>query len=78
MARENAKQCDYDYVIGDKVLIYKDGNLRKAETQYDGPYTITQVHTNGTIRVQHGTCSELLNNRRVKPYHLPSVSDANN
>ena len=55
MARENAKQCDYDYVIGDKVLLCKDGNLRKAETLYDGPYTVTQVHTNGTIRVQHKT-----------------------
>ena len=45
-------------MIGDKVLICKDGNLRKAETWYDGPYTVTQVHTNGTIRVQCGTCSE--------------------
>ena len=27
----------------------KDGNLRKAETLYDGPYSVTQVHTNGTI-----------------------------
>ena len=29
---------------------------------------ITQVHTNGTIRVTHGTKSEGLNVRRVEPF----------
>ena len=29
--RENSKRVDYDYKVGDKVLIRKDGILRKAE-----------------------------------------------
>eukprot|EP00804_Cyclotella_cryptica_P013671 CCRYP_018768-RA/>CCRYP_018768-RA protein AED:0.48 eAED:0.66 QI:0/0/0/1/0/0/2/0/61 len=32
------------------------------------PWTITSVHTNGTIRVQRRTKSERLNIRRVTPY----------
>ncbi len=30
--RENYKRVDYDYKVGDKVLIRKDGMLRKAES----------------------------------------------
>jgi hypothetical protein len=30
--RENNKHVDYDYKVGDKVLIRKDGIFRKAES----------------------------------------------
>eukprot|EP00804_Cyclotella_cryptica_P019385 CCRYP_018949-RA/>CCRYP_018949-RA protein AED:0.48 eAED:0.50 QI:0/0/0/1/0/0/2/0/74 len=47
----------------------KDGILRKTESRYESdPWTITSVHTNGTIRVQRRTKSERLNIRRVTPY----------
>ena len=69
-ARENSRRYDFDYVIGGKVLVRKDGILRKSESRFTGPYTITQVHTNGTIRIQRGSCSERVNIRRVTPYHL--------
>jgi hypothetical protein len=68
IARENSRRYDYDYVVGGQVLIKKDGKLRKSESRYQGPWTITQVHTNGTIRVQRGAQSERLNIRRVTPY----------
>ena len=43
----------YDYKVGGKVFIQKDGILHKSETRYDSePWTITTVHTNGTIRVE--------------------------
>ena len=67
--RENDTRIDWDYQPGDKVLLRKDGILRKAESRYESdPWTITSVHTNGTIRVQRGTKSERLNIRRVTPY----------
>ena len=54
--RENYKRVDYDYQVGDKVLIRKDGILRKAESIWrKEPWTITTVLTNGTIRIQCGT-----------------------
>ena len=66
--RENALRSDYDYAVGGQVLVRKDGILRKSETKWTGPYHITTVHTNGTIRIQRGALSERLNIRRVKPY----------
>eukprot|EP00804_Cyclotella_cryptica_P030245 CCRYP_017127-RA/>CCRYP_017127-RA protein AED:0.43 eAED:0.41 QI:0/-1/0/1/-1/0/1/0/96 len=66
---ENAAQIDWDYQPGDQVLLQKDGILCKTESRYESdPWTITSVHTNGTIRVQRGTKSERLNIRRVTPY----------
>jgi hypothetical protein len=68
-ARENNSRVDYDYKVGGKVLVRKDGILRKTESQYDSePWTITSVHTNGTIRVERGSKSERLNIRRVTPF----------
>ena len=66
---ENRQRIDYDYKVGDKVLIAKDGILRKSESKYGkDPWTIMTVHTNGTIRVQCGTKSERINIRRVTPF----------
>ena len=66
--RENKRRQPHDYAIGDKVLIRKDGILRKAEDKYEGPYTIIQVYCNGTLRIQRGSISERLNIRRLTPY----------
>ena len=60
---------DYGYKVGDKILIVKDGILHKAECLKQKEFwTITTVHTNGTIRVTRGTKSEQLNVQRVEPY----------
>ena len=68
-ARENKARVDWDYKVGDKVLLRKEGILRKSETKWQkAPWTIVQVHTNGTIRIQCGTKFERLNIRRVTPY----------
>jgi hypothetical protein len=49
---ENTCWIDYDYQVGQKVLVRNDGILCKAESRYcREPWTITSVHTNGTIRV---------------------------
>ncbi len=69
MARINSKQVDYDYKVGDKVLVTHEGILCKAESPYSKePWTITTVHTNGTIRIQRRTQSEKINIWRVIPY----------
>ena len=67
--RENEKQIDFDYIVGDKILILKDGILRKAESsKQKEPWTITTVHTNGTIRVTRGKKVEIINVWRVEPF----------
>jgi hypothetical protein len=48
--RENAKRIDYDYKVRDKVLLINEGILRNVESAYSKePWTITTIHTNGTI-----------------------------
>ena len=51
--RENASRLDWDYQPGDKVLLRKDGILRKTESQYENdPWIIMSIHINGTKRIQ--------------------------
>jgi hypothetical protein len=53
----------------DKELVIKDGILCKSENLYvSKPWTITSVHTNGTMRFQSGMKSERLNIGRVAPF----------
>ena len=50
--------------------------LPKAEDKNEGPYEVTHVYTNGTVRIQQGTINERLNIRRLTPYFEGS-EDAN-
>ena len=70
-ARENKKRVPFDYTVGSKAMIIKstDGShLPKAEDVHEGPYLVTQVFTNGTVRLQRGSVNERLNIRRLTPY----------
>ncbi len=68
-ARENEGRIDYDYKIGQKVLLRKEGILCNAESRWHTePRLITSVHMNGTITVQCGNKIERMNIRRVKPF----------
>jgi hypothetical protein len=54
-AHENEGRIDYDFKVGQKVLLRKEGIFRNAESRWHKkPWLITSVHTNGTITVQHG------------------------
>ena len=66
--RLNKKHLDLDYTIGQKVLLPKIGVLQKAEDKYTSPWTITQVHCNGTVKIRCGIMSEWLNIRRITPF----------
>ena len=64
-ARKNKARVDYNYKVG-KVLIQKDGVLRKSESCYDSePWTITTVQT---TRVECRSKLERINIQRVAPF----------
>jgi hypothetical protein len=68
-AHEKSKQVNYDYKAGNVVLLTEEGILCKAESPYSKKqWTITTIHTNGTIRIQCRTKSEQLNIQRVTPF----------
>jgi hypothetical protein len=67
--RENEGRIDYDYKVGQKVLLRKECILCNAESRWHNkPCLITSVHTNGTIMVQCGNRIDRMNIRRVKPF----------
>ncbi len=62
-------RIDYDYKVGQKILVRNKGILCKAQSMWQkDPWTITTVHTNGNITVQCRNKEERLNIRRVKPF----------
>ena len=66
--RENSKRVSHDYQVGEHVYILRDGNYRKLEGDKLGPYPITAVFTNGTVRIQKGIVNERINIRRLTPH----------
>ena len=66
--KENKSQIPYEYKVGDQVLLETPGILRKLSTHCAGPYPVTNVHKNGTIRIQKGIVSERVNIRRISPF----------
>jgi hypothetical protein len=61
-ARENEGRIDYDYKVGQKVLLRKEGILRNAESRWQKkPWLIASVHMNGTITVQRGNKIDRMN-----------------
>jgi hypothetical protein len=41
-----------EYMVGDQVLLETPGILRKFSIPCTGPYPVTNVYENGTIRIQ--------------------------
>jgi hypothetical protein len=68
-AHENKGRMDYDYKVGQKVLLRKEDILHNTESRWHKkPWLITSVHTNRTIKVQYGNNIDRMNIRRVKPF----------
>ncbi len=67
--RENSLRVDYDYQVGDQVLVLITSKdiTRKLNCPTKGPFMIIQVYINGTVHVQNGAVSERVNIRRCIP-----------
>jgi hypothetical protein len=52
--KENKSRIPYEYKVGDQVLLETPGILRILSTTRTGPYPVTNVYKNGTIRIQKG------------------------
>ena len=70
LLRANAKRIRHDYAVNEQVLKKRHRDLSdKLQPIWDGPYTITTVHTNGTVTIRlDDHTSERINIRRIKPY----------
>jgi transposase InsO family protein len=71
--RENSTRTPHTYNVGDKVLL-RIGTENKYEQPYSGPHCITQVFTNGTVRLSMGRITDTVNIRRLQPFKEHSGS----
>jgi hypothetical protein len=71
LRRQNLKRRSFDYQPQQEVLV-RIPNPTKLQDRAEGPYTIQQVHTNGTLTIQRAPhVTERINIRRVIPYRRP-------
>ena len=68
-AHENIHRVDYDYKVGDKVIL-NNHTAYKYETPYKIPFVIKQCFINGTLMLQYGATEIRYNIRRIKSYKL--------
>ena len=74
LLRQNAKRRDFDFKIGQQVLVESLDPTKLAPKQ-EGPYTISTVYSNGTVDIEKGDhVHERINIRRIIPYRLPNIS----
>jgi hypothetical protein len=60
--RENKGRIDYDYEVGQKVLLPKEGILRNTEFRWHKkPWLIMSIHAKRTITVQRGNKIDRMN-----------------
>jgi len=72
--RENSKRVQHVYKVGDKVLLNR-GTENKYESPYQGPFDITQVNDNGTVRLKVNSVEDTYNIRRIIPFHAAPDPD---
>ena len=73
-AKENKKRLNHEYKVGDRVLLVfkpyerlKGGKISPS-TLARGPFIITEVIANGTVKIQCGAFEDLVSIRRITPY----------
>ena len=69
--RENATRKDYDYKVGDLVMVKADPNQKLEGERFMGPFTVTKLFHNGTVQLTKATTSgavlQVWNIRLLKP-----------
>ena len=68
--RANLRRHFKDYSVGDQVLLFTKGK-GKLRDKTEGPFTVSEVHVNGTVTIRRAPeVYERLNIRRLRPYNV--------
>ena len=69
--RENIQRREYTYTVGQQVDVRLDPSRKHGEDFFKGPYTVTQVYDNGTVKLTKATAkgavSQTWNIRNIEP-----------
>ena len=69
-SKENKSRIPHKYKVGDMILVSGNKRSKHGEREKDGPYPIVQVNTNGTLRYDKGTYSDIINIRQCEPFQV--------
>ena len=58
---ENSRQVTHDYKIGNQLYVKMTGIYCKLDYKKKGPYIITEVFSNVTVRFQRGKVNKQIN-----------------
>ena len=58
---------NHQYKVGDKILVKRKKNS-KHKLEFMGPFPITQINDNATVRFQKGIINDATNIIRIKPF----------
>ena len=65
--RKNMRRNNHQYKVGDKILVNRK-KKSKHESELMGPFPITQINENITVRFQKGIINNATNIFRIKPF----------
>ena len=72
--RENKKRLPHEYTMGDMITLNRPGIIRKLSIPRRGPYSIEEVHNNGTATIKlRPYVTDRVNIRRVQPYFVKEM-----
>ena len=66
--RENASRVAHNYCVGDLVLVKQEQQRKYGSDPYLGPYEVTEVRDNGTLRIRMGRITDTWNIHNVHLY----------
>ena len=69
---ENKKRKEYDYQVGQKVLIKIEQSRKYGKNPYKGPYEVVKINNNGSVQTKsligRGAVYQPYNLRTLHPY----------
>ena len=67
--KENEKRIEYQYNVGDKIMLKTEDKTKYGRDQYEGPYVILRINNdNGTVRFKKNSILDTVNIRNIHPY----------
>ena len=68
--KENRRGQSHVYRTRDKVLLNNAWKTKFNHDAYIGPYTVTEVQNNGTVRARRGNITNTYNLRNITPFKV--------
>ena len=69
-SKENKSRIPHEYKVGDMILVSRNKRFKHGEREKDLSYPIVQANTNGAVRYDKGSYSDIINIRQCEPFQV--------